>query len=40
MAGVEFPTTLCALYSFINALYIELYRKRNVFRGGGGKADV
>ena len=29
----EFLTTLCALYSFINALYIELLRKRNIFKG-------
>ena len=35
--GVEFLTTLCALYSFINALYIELLRKRNIFRGSGDK---
>ena len=34
--GVEFLTTLCALHSFINALYIELLRKRNIFRRGGG----
>ena len=25
-AGTEFPPTLCALYSFNNALYIELLR--------------
>ena len=31
--GTEFRTTLCALHSFINALYIELLRKRNIFRG-------
>ncbi len=33
---VEFLTTLCALYSFINTLYIELLRNRNIFKGGGG----
>ena len=31
--GVDY---LCALFSFINnALYIELLRKRNIFRGMG-----
>ena len=34
MAGAEFLTSLCALYSFTNALYIELLRKRNIFRRG------
>ena len=38
---MEFLTTLCALYSFINALYIELLRKRNFFfRGGKAKVGV
>ena len=31
----EFLTTLCALYYFISALYIELLRKRNIFMGEG-----
>ena len=33
----DFLTTLCALYSFINALYVELVRKIIILRGGGGK---
>ena len=32
----EFLTTLCELYSFINALYVELVRKIIILGGGGG----
>ena len=31
----DFLTTLCTLYSFINALYVELVKKIIILRGGG-----
>ena len=37
--GADFLTTLCALYSFINALYVELVRKIIILRGGGGGGE-
>ena len=35
-AGADFLTTLCTLYSFINALYVELVRKIIILKGGSG----
>ena len=32
----KFLTTLCPLYSFINALNIELFKKKKHFREWGG----
>ena len=35
-AGADFHTTLCALYSIINALQYTIVNEKKHFQGGGG----
>ena len=38
--GAEFLTTLCALYSFINALKYRIVKERNILMVGGRKTRL